>query len=117
MDLYTFAATAIPVLWAACQFVQRHQLQSVQKWPSAFWFMFKATLIAGEVSAVVTIGRGRDDLLGAWTCAVAMIAGGLVVVAPSLAKDFSRLGLRGSGAWWSSILSAAFVGWLALRLA
>lgn len=115
MDFYSFSAVAIPVLWAACRAAQPSFMP--RKWHAASWLLLKGLLITGEVSTVVSLGRGHDSLIGAWLCAVALIAGGLVVVTPPVARDLAWLGAQDRRPISLAVLVAPAVGWLALRFA
>ena len=55
MDFYGFAATAIPVLWAACRIIQPPRVP--HRWQTAGWLALKLLLIAGEIA-------GGDSLEG-----------------------------------------------------
>ena len=113
MDFYGFAATAIPVLWAACRIIQPPRVP--HRWQTAGWLGLKLLLIAGEIAAVVALGRGHDKSVDAALAVCALIAGALVVVVGPVARDLSRLGLRTRAMSFGSFLSVAVIGWVALR--
>ena len=108
-----FAATAIAVLWA-CSLRQTHAAGPRRQ--AVVSLAVKVVLIAGEVAAVVTLGRNHETRVGAWLCAGALIGGGTVVAAPAVSRDLSRLGMRSSVPSVVSGLVVLGVGWLGLLL-
>jgi hypothetical protein len=92
MDLYVFAATAIPALWLAAGLVPAKGQPDARS-DAIGRTAARVVLLIGEVAAVTTLALGRDGYPAAVLSAAGLVVGAVLAFDRYAKDDMRRIGV------------------------